>query len=74
MSITPASLLQKPRKILNTDNYEKYNLFERVGLRPFAAGVRELASDKNPLLFRDLILAFNRKLYCEFSCQNLIIA
>ena len=33
MSITLASLLQKPRKILNTVNYEKYNLFEQVGLR-----------------------------------------
>ena len=74
MSITPASLLQKPRKILNTDNYEKYNLFERVGLRPFAADVRELASDRNSWLFRDLILAFNRKLYCEFTCHNLIMA
>ena len=74
MSITPASLLQKPRKILNTGNYEKYNLFERVGLQLFATDVRELASDRNSWLFHDLILAFKRKLYCEFTCQNLIMA
>ena len=74
MSITPASLLQKPRKILNKDNYEKYNLFEQVGFRLFAADVRELASNRNSRLFRDLILAFNRKLYCEFTCQDLIMA
>ena len=74
MSITPASLLQKPRKILNTGNYEKYNLFERFGLRLFATDVRELASDRNSWLFHDLILAFNRKLYCEFNCHNLIMA
>ena len=65
MSITPASQLQKPRKILNKDNYEKYNLFEQVGLCLFAADVRELAPDRNSWLFRDLILAFNRKLYCK---------
>ena len=58
MSITPASQLQKPRKILNKDNYEKYNLFELVGLRPFAADVRKLASNRNSWFFRDLILAF----------------
>ena len=74
MSITPASLLQKPRKILNTGNYEKYNLFERVGLQLFATDVRELASDRNSWLFHDLILAFNRKLYCKFTYHNLTIA
>ena len=46
MSITPVSLLPKLRKILTTDNYEKYNLFERVGLQPFAADVRELSSER----------------------------
>ena len=55
MSITPVSLLPKLRKILTTDNYEKYNLFERVGLRPFAADIRKLASNRNSWLFRDLI-------------------
>ena len=74
MSITPASLLQKPRKILNTGNYEKYNLFERVGLQLFATDVRELASDRNSWLFHELILAFNRKLYCEFTRHYLIMA
>ena len=40
MSITPASLLQKPRKILNTGNNEKYNRLEGVGLRLFADNVK----------------------------------
>jgi len=74
VSITPASLLKKPRKILNTGNYEKYNLFERVGLCLFAVEVRELASNRNSQLFQTLILAFNRKLYCKFTCHNLIMA
>ena len=74
MSITPASLLQKPRKILNTGNNEKYNLLEGVGLRLFAANVRELASGSNSRLLHDLILACNRKLYCEFTCHNLTMA
>ena len=55
MSITPVSLLPRLRKILTKDNYEKYNLFELVGLRPFAADVRKLASNRNSWLFRDLI-------------------
>ena len=46
MSITPASQLQKPRKILNKDNYEKYNLFEEVESRPFVADAGELALER----------------------------
>ena len=43
MSITPVSLLPRLRKILTKDNYEEYNLFEQVGLRPFVADAGELA-------------------------------
>ena len=46
MSITPDSLLLRLRKILTKDNYEKYNLFEQVGLRPFVADVGELALER----------------------------
>ena len=46
MSITPVSLLPRLKKILTKDNYEKYNLFEQVGLRPFVADAGELALER----------------------------
>ena len=46
MSITPVSLLPRLRESLTKYNYEKYNLFEQVGLRPFVKDDGQLALER----------------------------